>query len=127
MSHIDRKVYFGFNDVEIGDNSGIKCGFQLINTKLKVGNYCMLSKDLLILGGGHVFSDRDTPIGLQGDIGKTSLEIADDVWIGYNVIILHGCKRIGKGAIIGAGSVVTHDVPDYAIMGGNPAKIIRYR
>ncbi len=57
----------------------------------------------------------------------TPLEICGDVWIGSRVIILPGCKRIGAHSIIGAGAVVTHDVPDYAIVGGNPAKVIRMR
>ena len=48
-------------------------------------------------------------------------------WIGARAIILPGCKRIGAHSIIGAGAVVTKDVPDYAIVGGNPAKIIRMR
>lgn len=62
-----------------------------------------------------------------GDGDKTPLKIEDDVWIGAKVIVLPGCKHIGKGIVIGAGSVVTKDIPDYAIIGGNPAKIIRYR
>lgn len=52
--------------------------------------------------------------------------IDDDVWIGINAIILGGV-HIGTGSVIGAGSVVTKDVPPYAIVGGNPAKVIRYR
>ena len=51
----------------------------------------------------------------------------NDVWVGANVTIMPGCKKIGNGAIIGGGSVVTHDVPPYAIVAGNPAKILRYR
>lgn len=54
------------------------------------------------------------------------IEIGNDVWIGANVIILDGVK-IGNGAILGAGSVVIRDVPDYAIVGGVPAKVIKYR
>ena len=52
--------------------------------------------------------------------------IGDDVWIGSRVIILPGVT-IGKGAIVGAGVVVTKDVPEYAIVGGNPAKVIKFR
>lgn len=58
---------------------------------------------------------------------RPPLHIAGDVWIGARAIILPGCKRIGHGAIVGAGSVVTKDVPDWAIVGGNPAKIIKMR
>lgn len=64
---------------------------------------------------------------LQGTLEKTHLEICDDVWIGAHVIITAGCHKIGKGAIIGAGSVVTHDVKEYTIVAGNPAKEIRKR
>ena len=54
------------------------------------------------------------------------MHIGDDVWIGTNVIILPGVN-IGSHCIIGAGAVVTKDVPDYAVVGGVPAKVIRYR
>ena len=57
---------------------------------------------------------------------KEKLEIGNDVWIAANVVITEGLK-IGDGAVIGAGAVVTHDIPPYAIVGGVPAKVIRYR
>ena len=62
----------------------------------------------------------------QGFEPEQIMHIGDDVWIGTNVIILPGVN-IGSHCIIGAGSVVTKDVPDYAIVGGVPAKVIRYR
>lgn len=55
------------------------------------------------------------------------LRIEHDVWLGRNAVILPGCKRIGIGAVVGAGAVVTRDVPDFAIIGGIPGKVLRYR
>lgn len=55
------------------------------------------------------------------------LVIGDDVWIGHNAVILPGCKSIGRGAVVGAGAIVTRDVPAYAIVAGNPAKPLRRR
>jgi acetyltransferase-like isoleucine patch superfamily enzyme len=55
------------------------------------------------------------------------LTIGHDAWIGANAIITPGCDTIGIGAVVGAGSVVTKSVPDFAIVAGNPAKLIRYR
>jgi maltose O-acetyltransferase len=62
----------------------------------------------------------------QGYEGTRPIVIEDDVWIGARVTILGGVN-IGTGAVIGAGSVVTKNVPPYAIVAGNPAKLIRYR
>ncbi len=55
------------------------------------------------------------------------LVIEDDVWIGHNAILLPGCKMIGRGAVIGAGAIVTKDVPAYTVVAGNPAKPLRKR
>ena len=60
-------------------------------------------------------------------IPRTKLVIGNDVWIGHNAIILPSVSNIGDGAVIGAGSVVTKDVPPFAVVAGNPAKIILYR
>ena len=97
------------------------------NRVLTIKDYLMMGEDVMFLGGGHRFDRIDIPMGLQGSKEKTPLDIEGDVWIGSRSIILPGCKRIGHGSIVGAGSVVTRDVPDYAIMGGNPAKIIKFR
>ena len=87
----------------------------------------MMGEEVMFIGGGHKFDNPEVYIGAEGNMPDTPLEIGVDVWIGARAIVLPGCKRIGAHSIIGAGSVVTHDVPDYAIVGGNPAKVIRMR
>lgn len=124
---IGRRAYWGFNKVEIGDYSGIGPNFTMCHSSLVMGNHVMMAPNLLIIGGTHKFDRTDIPMCLQGSNPKTQLVIGNDVWIGNRVTILSNCRRIGDGAIIGACSVVTKDVPDYAIVAGNPAKIIKYR
>ena len=61
------------------------------------------------------------------DVPTEPLAIEAGSWLGAGVLILPGCRRIGRGAVVAAGAVLTRDVPDYAIIGGNPARLIRYR
>ena len=61
------------------------------------------------------------------DVQTRPLRIEAGSWLGAQVLILPGCRRIGQGAVVAAGAVLTRDVPDYAIVGGNPARLIRYR
>lgn len=65
--------------------------------------------------------------GNSADVDTAPLEIDAGSWLGASVIILPGCRRIGRGAVVAAGAVLTRNVPDYAIVGGNPARRIRYR
>lgn len=126
--NVEQGAYFGRgNDVRVGTSVGLGKNFTMHNCILTVEDDLMMGEEVMILGGGHHFDDLNKPMGMQGAKEKTKLYIASDVWIGSRVIILPGCQRIGRGAIIGAGAVVTKDVPDYAIVGGNPAKVIRYR
>jgi maltose O-acetyltransferase len=112
-------------EVEIGDDSslGINC---MVPYNLKVGRDVMMGPDVIIIGENHRFDNQEIPMRLQGYKEFPPVEIRDDVWIGARVIILPGLI-IGKGAIIGAGSVVTKDVPPYAICAGNPARVVRTR
>ena len=116
----------GRNIHVLGD-CGIGKDFACHNRIVTIHGPLMMGEDILFQGGGHSFANPDAQIGSEGNLPDSPLEICDDVWIGARVIVLHGCRRIGAHSIIGAGSVVTHDVPDYAIVGGNPAKIIRMR
>ena len=112
-------------EIEVGDNSslGINC---MIPYDLKVGRDVMMGPFVIIVGENHNSDRLDIPMRLQGYKNYPPVRIADDVWIGARAIILPGIN-IGRGAIIAAGAVVTKDVPPYAICGGNPARIIRYR
>lgn len=111
-------------DVKIGDNSGL--GIDSIVEKATIGSDVMMGRDVIIMYHSHKFDDCNIPMRLQGEMPGKEVIIEDDVWIGHRVIILPGVK-IGKGAIIGAGAVVTKDVPQYSIVGGVPARIIRSR
>ena len=81
---------------------------------------------LIIFSTSAIFYNKSFGYDVK-DVKRHDLIIEDDVWIGLNVCITCGCKRIGRGAIIGAGSVVTKDVEPYTIVGGVPAKVIRKR
>lgn len=87
----------------------------------------MSAHDVQIIGGGHKYDSLNIPMGQQGNMPRSKLIIKDDVWIGARATILGNVGTIGTGSIIGAGSVVTKAVPDYAIVAGNPARIIKYR
>ena len=103
--------------------------------KIHIGRYCSIANDVHYFGANHPIECVSTSayfynkkFGLDvKDVTRSSLIIANDVWIGYGALITMGCKSIGNGAVIGAGSIVTHDVPPYAIVAGNPAHIIGYR
>ncbi len=124
--NIEHMADFGTGrGIELGDNSGIglKCR---VRGPLQIGNDVMMGPEVVILGGCHAFDDTNIPMRLQGDKPKKRTVIGNDVWIGTRAILMPGIV-IGSGAIIGAGTVVTKDVPDFAIVGGVPAKILKYR
>lgn len=108
--------------------------FGVIGTVLRIGNYCSIAENVhFLVAGEHkteVFSTYpfiEQIIGNQVDnYSKGEIIIEDDVWIGFNAVILSGVK-IGKGAVIAAGAVVSSDVEPYSIVGGVPARIIKYR
>lgn len=92
---------------------------------LTIGSGVMIGPFTTIWTSNHEFSDTKIPIRLQGN-RYAPVVIEDDVWVGAQVTILAGV-RVGQGAIVGAGAVVTKDVPAYAIVAGNPAHIIKMR
>lgn len=113
------------NGVKIGNNSGIGV-YAKIPSGVEIGSDVMMGPYCKIYTQNHNFKDLTKPIRVQGYLPRENVFISDDVWIGGHVIILPGVK-IGKGSIIGAGSVVTKNFPDYSIIGGNPARVIKNR
>lgn len=111
--------------VSLGNNSGIGVN-AFISPHVKIGNDVMMGPDCMMFTSNHGFSSSMIPMWQQPFSEAIPIVIEDDVWIGARVIILPGV-HIGKGSIIGAGSVVTHNVEPYSIVGGNPATLIRYR
>lgn len=111
--------------MSVGDNSGIGINAKM-HGRVILGSNIMMGPECIIYTKNHAHSRIDIPMMEQGFEEEKPVYISDDVWIGGRVIILPGV-HIGKGVIIGAGSVVTKSVPDYTIVGGNPAKVLKYR
>jgi maltose O-acetyltransferase len=140
-SHIFRKLFYQLAGMKIGrgstvhmwanffDPGGIVIGQDSIvgdhvfldgRATIKIGNHVDIASQVLIYNSEHDLEKEDFSAKLE------SVEIGDYVFIGPRAIILPGVK-IGKGAVVGAGAVVTKDVPDFAIVGGVPAKVISER
>lgn len=111
--------------VQLGEFAFINSGCH-VGPGVSIGRYTLIARDVSIVGSDHIFDQAGTPMVFAGrpDPEKTTIE--DDVWIGNSSIIMAGVT-IGRGAIIGAGSVVTKDVPAYEIHAGVPNKKIRDR
>jgi len=110
----------------IGDNCHFNGMIIRGNGKVIIGDNFHSGKDILIINSYHKYDDADAiPYDTKEMIDKDII-IEDNVWIGDRVIILGGVT-IGEGAIIQAGAVVVKDIPKYAIAGGNPAKVFKYR
>lgn len=108
--------------VEIGEDSLIGIGSVVIGP-VKIGRDVLLAQNVVISGLNHGYKDLNLSIR-EHKVTTRDIIISDDVWIGANAVITAGVK-IGTHCIVGGGAVVTKDVPDYCIVSGNPAKIIK--
>lgn len=119
-------TYGGVNVIDYAGHTG---------SKLKIGSFCSIGPNVVfVLNGDHHLNHISTypfKVKITKDIqyeaiSKGNINIGDDVWIGYGATILSGVT-IGQGAVIAAESVVSKDVPSYAIVAGTPAKVLKYR
>ena len=112
---------------KIGDHSSIhpRCQLNAYKESINIGANVMIAANCALYPYDHAVK-AEIPIKEQPLQSKGSINIGDDAWLGYGVIVLSGVT-IGEGAVIGAGSVVTKNVPDGAIAVGSPAKVIKMR
>lgn len=122
--NIERNAVFS-SELSIGNNSGIGIDCELYGP-VTIGNDVMMGPEVVIYTSGHRHDRTDIPMCEQGTSAVLPVKIGNDVWIGRRVMIMPGVT-IGNGCIIGAGAVVTHNVPDFSIIGGVPASIIKHR
>lgn len=123
--NVERGADFGTGSgIRIGSGSGIGTNAQ-VRGPLTIGDNVMMAPGVTILTTNHRFDRTDIPMIEQGHV-SAPVSIGNDVWIGQRAMIMPGV-HIGNGCIVAAGAVVTKDVPDFAVVGGVPARILKYR
>ncbi len=119
---IKTKLLIGANTY-IGENNNIRVS----DAEIIIGNNCLISQMVSLISVNHNIPNASEFIIESGlDYTKAGIHIGNDVWIGTNTVVLPGVK-IGNGAVIGASSLVNTNIPENAIVVGNPARIIKYR
>ncbi|MBQ8803141.1 MAG: sugar O-acetyltransferase [Tyzzerella sp.] len=110
------------SNIEVGKNCFINYNCVILdNAKVKLGDNCLIAPNVSIYTAGHTLHPDARSIGYEYGIEIT---VGDNVWIGGNVVICPGV-HIGNNVVIGAGSVVTKDIPDWSFAAGNPCQVIR--
>lgn len=114
--------------LRIGTNTAINeyNNIRAAGGTIEIGRNCQIAQFCSIIATNHTTETTDYMIRAPWNPEKAFVVIEDDVWIGANAVVLPGVK-IGRGAVIGAGSVVTRDMPDYSICAGVPARVISLR
>ncbi len=130
---ICRKCKMTWNHVYMGNDVYVNEGALFLSTRadIHIGDHVMFGPNVTMITGGHRTDIRGrymTDISEEEKLPENDQDIIlqGDNWIGANALILKGVT-IGEGAVVGAGAVVTKDVPPYAIVGGVPAKVLKYR
>jgi len=132
-----RRIFRCYHNIEVGAYSYGDCFVvDAFPPGTTVGRYVSIATGIRAFARNHptswlsmhpFFYNHRLGLVPRDLVTNGSLEIGDDAWIGCRTIITPGCSRIGVGAVVGAGSVVTKDIPDFAVVAGNPARVIRYR
>ncbi|HEY3774292.1 MAG TPA: acyltransferase [Solirubrobacteraceae bacterium] len=111
--------------VHIGSGTFLNLGVMVAAMELvEIGDHCMFANGCFITDADHRFDDPDRPITWQGFTTRGPTRIGDNVWCGANVVVTSGVT-IGERSVIGAGSVVTHNIPPFSVAVGAPAQVIR--
>ncbi len=111
--------------VRIGAGTFLNLGVMVAASQLvEIGEHCMLANGCFVTDANHRFDDPDRPVPWQGFTSKGPTRIGDNVWCGAHVVVTSGVT-IGERCVIGAGSVVTEDVPPFTVAAGAPARVIR--
>ncbi len=111
-------------ELTMGDDCTVN-SYAVIHGKVTVGSGVSIAPGAKLFGENHNFDRVDIPFKRQGN-RREGIVVGDDVWIGADVVIVDGV-RVGSHTVLAAGSVVVKDIPDYALAGGNPARVIRDR
>lgn len=131
-----RQIMAEVHDVEIGAHSYGCFDPVRFPPGIRVGRYVSIGPNVVAYRRNHpmdrlslhpYFYRPGLGAGEHADVETAPLEIGAGSWVGANAVILPGCRRIGRGAVVAAGAVLTRNVPDCAVVGGNPARLIRYR
>ncbi|MBD3343445.1 MAG: antibiotic acetyltransferase [Chitinivibrionales bacterium] len=132
-----RKIFYHYHKVDVGLYSLGSCFHRgCFHPHTKIGRYCSLARGIRALNRDHPLTFASThPFFFNPRLGFCTednveyipLEIQNDVWIGHSAIIMANVRKIGNGAVIAAGAIVSKDIPPYAIVVGNPARVVRYR
>lgn len=114
--------------IEVGDNVNVGVGCVVLSeSQVSIGDNCLFAAHCyLVAGGNHDFSRTDIPIIQQPSISQGGIRIQENVWLGARVTVLDGVT-IGRDAVIGAGALVTRDIPPLAVAAGVPARVMRLR
>jgi len=127
----DPRGTYTYENVHVGDNVnlGVRPRLVAAESVIRIGDDVIFGPEVTLFGGGHNISHVGVPVARvhwktgDEDLGIT---VGSDVWVGTRALVLKGVD-VGRGAVVAGGAVVTKSVPDYAIVGGNPAKVIGFR